>query len=183
MKTLKKTAALVMAFAMLLSLTSCGKVKEYDVDGITSVLEDKLGIEEDHIYISEIEGSGDIPGGTSISAQYEDARINVLIADDADKLKDLFEGYYDDLTGTLDDGDFDGSYKNALTDNFGYVVVKGEQAGSTLGSRFATGSIYAGLYYTGSMFVMIIPESLGDSDDGMTDNVGVVIDAFGFPNV
>lgn len=171
-----------MAGVMLFSLTACGKkVKEYDVDSATKLMVDKLKIDEDDIYASDFDDyKGDMKG-EGVTAKYEDARIMIMVFDDEDDAKDVFDEAYDQFDDTFDKNDtFKGDYVYAFEKDYGYIVIKGEAPGTDLfGDRFRTGSVYAGIYYSGSMVAYVMPEGMDVSED----DIGKVIETFKFPDV
>lgn len=183
MKRLKTVLTIGLVITMLFPVTSCGKrITEYSEDSIITILEDDLGIDEDEIYTYENhrEQNG-LPDAEIVTARYGDARINAMFIDDPDEAKQEFDNYYDEFTDSFDaNGQFDGNYVYENSDDYGYIVVNGTDIGTQVfGSRFATGEVYIGLYYTGSMLIAVTPEDM----DGDLDDVGEVIASLGFPNV
>jgi len=181
MKGFKSTVALITTIVMMFSLTACSKKpKEYDKDSITSLLKDELKIDEDEIYVYDSDGENGSPEGTSVTAKYDDARIIVLIYDDADEANEAFNEAYKEFQDQFNLNDrFKGDFLCNNSDDYGYIVINGNESGvNVFGDIFATGSLYGGLYYSGSMITMVRPEG-PDSFSGVNE----VIEALGYPNV
>ena len=182
MRKIRSFLSVLLTTAMLFSLTSCSrKLKEYDEETLTGILVNKLNIDEDDIYsVRNPEGQNDAPAGTVVTAVYNDARINVLFCDSADSAYDYFQREYDEFSDTFNqNGQFDGTLESECDKGNGYIIVNGEDIGSTLfGDRFATGSFHAGFYYTGSTIIVVLPEDFGNTDD-----VSTIISVLGYPDV
>ena len=178
---MKKIISAVLVLSMMLSLTACmgKKVKEYDADGVVKVLTDNLGIPAGEVHRSEVEAKGDNPPATSITSKYHGARITCMITS-ANYAKSVFDKNYGNFMNEFNsDNKFDGNCINGSDDNSGYIVIQGDHHGVSLfGDRYRTSKLYAAYYRAGSMVIMIVPE-----DGGMIQDVGEVIDEFGFPNV
>ena len=181
MKGTKKIIAFGMAIVLLLSFTACSKgMKAYDKDALISLLQDKLSISEGDILVTETDGSTGTPAATVITAKYNNARINVSICKDAKDAAAQFKKSYDEFQNNFNKSSrFKGKYISLNEPDSGYIVINGDSPEtSVFGDRFRTGSVYGGLYFTGSQIIIIIPEGMESSDD-----VGKIIDALGYPNV
>ena len=185
MKTIKRLTAVVMAGVMMLSLAACSApVKEYDEDSFTSVLKNDLKIDEDDINSAENhQKDTGYPDSTVVTAHYGKAVIMASFCKNADDAASAFGDAYDEFRDTFDTNNtFKGNSESVSSDGYGYIVVNGADSGTTVfGSLHRTGPIYAGIYYTGSMFVMIMPDGIQENG-GADDDVKALIDAFGFPN-
>ena len=182
MKRTGKLLALGMSLVMLFSLAGCKtKVKEYDKDSFVAVMTDKLGIPDSDIYSARNEGDNEHPAADVYTTVYKNARINAYFCDDAKAAKKEFDDMWSDFDASFNQHDqFNGNFIGSNTeDDFGYIVINGDNSEvSIFGSIFATGHMHAGLYYSGSMLVMIMPAQM----DGTTDEVTDVISALGFPD-
>ena len=178
---MRKVIALVMVLAMMMSVAACaGKtVKELDAQSAAAILTDKLGIPADEVKTSETEANGGVPAATTVTAKYNNIRINVMISN-TDYSKQLWDKTYNQFVDEFNKSNmFSGNYWSNSGDDNGYVVIKGEKTDTSIfGDRYRTSKIYAGYYYAGSMIVMILPEQPEVDED-----VGKVIDAFGFPGL
>lgn len=182
MKKGKTVIALSLVASMLFSLTACSSgVKEYNKDSLMDVLKSELKLDDDEIFVHESEDDATSRyEGTVVTARYEDARINAVFLNDAEDAADAFEEYYDDFDDNFNSHDqFNGDYAIHSADGSGYIVINGKDSEvHFFGDRYANGPLHAGLYYSGSMIVFILPEN----DDGMED-VGKIISALGFKDV
>lgn len=181
MKVLRKITAILMTSVMVFSFAGCGsKIKFYDEDVITKLFEDELDIEEDDIHVTEMEEGVNPADGLLITTKYNDIRINVVLFDDADDALDTFQDRYDMFNDTFDrQGIFEGNYDSDFEDNWGYIVVNGENTGSGIfGDILASGPIYAGIYYIDSMIIVVAPEPGSDIN---VDDMNKVLDALGYP--
>lgn len=173
--------SVIMTVVMLMSFTACSafKVKEYDKDSFTDVLTGSLGISQDDIATAENDGNNGYPKATVVTAATDGARVLAYFCDDAEDARSNFKKTYDSFKGSFNSDKFKGSSINMSTDSAGYIVLKGDNPGTSIfGDRYRTGSIYAGIYYSGSMIVTVMPDK-----DNADDGVKKVIDALGFPNV
>jgi len=182
MRETKKIIALAMSLVMLLSFAACSKssIKEYDKDSMVALLQDKLGISESDIHVSETDGTNGSPAATVITAKYNDIRINVAFCKNAEEAADHFKESYDAFQNSFNKtSQFSGSSINMKGIDCGYIVVKGDKPETGIfGDINRTGSVYGALYHTGSE-ILYVSSEMGK---GM-DDVGKVIDALGYPNV
>lgn len=181
MRKFRTVTALFMTAVMAFSFAGCGKkIKFYNQDVITKIFEDKLDIDEDEIYSTEME-KGQAPADCLyITTRYNDVRINVILFDEAEEALETFEQKYDVFNDTFDrQGIFEGNYDSEFEDNWGYIVVNGENTSSGIfGDIYATGSVYAGIYFVDSMIVTVMPEPGFDIN---ADDIDTVLDALGYP--
>ncbi len=172
MRNFKKAAALVMTTVMLLSVAACGKtnIKEYDQDSFIAVLEDDLGLsEDDYVVMPLTDGEGEaVDGENMVMATMDDALVTAFFYKDAEDAKESFEEYYDDYQ---DDDEFEGEAKGEDNGDNGYLVMKTETD---------LGELYAGIYYSGSMFIMVIS---GEDTVDAQEQVQKIIDALGYPGL
>lgn len=179
MKLSTRLTAFVLVFSMVFSLTSCtGSIKEYDKDSFVSALKEKLELGDEDIVISRNEGDiNNFPEADIVVTNYEDAAVLAYFCDDESGAKRVFDEYYSEFNDTFNQSNmFKGNYIAESDDNSGCIVINGDMSGVSLfGTRFAIGKLHGGVYYSGSMIVMVIPAS----EEGF-DSVGEVIKALGF---
>ena len=177
-KKIRSLLAIFIVSVMMFAAVSCEKIAEYDEDSVINVLEEKLDIPEEDIYVSEGEYSEF--SGTYITARYNDARVIAMIFEDEEAANETFSEAYSSFEEGFDpSGQFNGDYKCQSETDHGYIVVNGENIGRNIfGDRFMTGEIYAGFYYSGSTIIVIMPEGEEAAED-----VDAAIRAFGFPSL
>lgn len=183
MKIVRRTLSLVLASVMLFSLAGCKKkkegLKEYTLDEMQKVLVDKLGIDEEKIYIGRNNrNQNGLPDADTLDASYEGVHISVSICDEPQDGKAEFDKSYQQFEDDLNSGVLDKvskSYENK--DDCGYFVVKGTDIGSgVFGDLNRSGDVYGAYYCSGSMLLRII--NLNPED---ADNVEKVLKALDMP--
>lgn len=184
MDGIRKVTALTVSAVMLLTSSCAAKkeeelIKEYDEDTLVGFLEEELDIDEDDIYITDSEDAEiRVPDGVNITCPYGRARLNAFIFEDEDDARNVFEDYYDMFEDTFNVNDqFEGDYDEEFEDDYGYITLEGDNAGTTIfGDRYMYGGICGGIYYAGHMVILIYPEGPDARHD-----VEDLIDAFGYP--
>ncbi len=171
MKIVRRTLSLVLAFVMVLSLAGCKKkkegLKEYKLDEMQKVLEDKLGIDEEDIYLGRNDRTQNgYPDADTLDVSYEGVHISASFSDDPQEGKDVFDKSYQQFEKDLQSGMLDEaskSYENK--DDSGYYVIKGTDIGSgVFGDSHRSGDVYGAYYCSGSMSLRIINLEPEDAD-------------------
>lgn len=185
MKCFNKIISLIVSSTMILGLCACSDtadgVKEYDSESIIEVLTNDLGIRSElitHIDVEDI--PSDMPYTDYIVANYNDTMITVSFFEAKEDAKEIFDASYSEFEDSFNqNGLFDGDYITANENDYGYIVVDGENMGSDfLGDRYSAGEVSVAMYRSGAMVIAIQP-TLGSD----LENVDKVIDALGYPNV
>ena len=178
-KKIRSLLAIFIVSVMMFAAVSCEKIAEYDEDSVINVLEEKLDIPEEDIFVSEFEDPEF--SGTYITARYNDARVIAMIFEDEEAANEMFSEEYDFFLASFNPADqFNGDAKCQRESDHGFIVVNGENIGTNIfGDRFKTGEVFAGIYYSGSTVIVVMPEGAG----GVAEDVDAVIRAFGFPSL
>ena len=193
MKRFKNVVAVTLAFAMAFSLIGCGKAKDIDDEdekeeveeetsgnGMEDLIKDfpgtaseRLGISEDDINEYDpsemhnshaFEGSYYICGGSDLPA------IECAVYDDPDEARETFEEYYSNFNEQFNEDNFDGDYECFFEDDQGYIVIDGSNSGTHIfGDPFATGEVYAGVYFEDNTVIVIRPRN--DVDNSTVEDV------------
>jgi hypothetical protein len=154
----KKIIVLVLAFAMILSLTACTK-KPIDYKKFKDVMEDDFDFEVE-------KGATSDKIDKSYYATDEDMDFNATytLFEDTDDAEEEFEDYVDEIIDAVDDDDFDGKKpKMSGSGNYQKAVVKGEHDDY--------GDMYAVLIRSDNMLIMVGVNSLKDKDVKQVDKI------------
>ena len=159
MKRFKKTIALVMTAAMLLSIAGCHKkIKKVDEDDVIAALEDVLDLEEadDSVYKTDYyDIMEDFPGREICIRGYVDrnagidigAVITYIVYEDEDDSEKYFEDYYDAFTNNdMFEDKYSGYYNEG---EMGYIVIE-------------VGEFFNAAYYVDDMILEVSAHSEED---------------------
>ena len=193
MKRFKNVVAVTLAFAMAFSLIGCGKAKDIDDEdekeeveeetsgnGMEDLIKDfpgtaseRLGISEDDINEydpSEMHNDHAFEGAYYVCAGSDMPAIECAVYDDPDEARETFEEYYSNFNEQFNEDNFDGDYECFFEDDQGYIVIDGSNSGTRIfGDRFATGDVYAGVYFEDNTVIVIMPRN--DVDNSTVEDV------------
>ena len=171
MRNIRTTLLMLVVTAMMIAVSSCGsQLTEYDRSSLTDLLENELNIPGDQITLS----------GNDLSADYNDVMIRATFFDDAEDAHEYFGDLFYDFALKFNNKEmFRGEFKSDSSADSGYVVLRGEDSEAEIfGPEYRMGPVYAGLYYSGSMVMTIIP-----GNEEAFEDTAAVIDKLGYPNV
>jgi len=155
----KKIISAVLVAAMAISMVGCAKYKEIDYKTFEDALE-AVGIDDDEYYSQKNYGDYD----RYVVAYDGDVTYMYMLFDDEDDAQDYFEDFYDDFQDALEDHDFSGSSRRSSSRNSGFVLFDGE-----IDTRELDSDIYGGIFYRGSMVVVVMATSDKKSDKSDVD--------------
>ena len=193
MKRFKNVVAVTLAFAMAFSLIGCGKAKDIDDEdekeeveeetsgnGMEDLIKDfpgtaseRLGISEDDINEydpSEMHNDHAFEGAYYVCGGSDMPAIECAVYDDPDEARETFEEYYSNFNEQFNEDNFDGDYECFFEDDQGYIIIDGSNSGTRIfGDRFATGDVYAGVFYEDNTVIVIMPRN--DVDNSTVEDV------------
>ena len=120
MKIAQKIIVLVLAFAMILSLTACSK-KPIDYKEFKEVMEDKFDYE-----VEKGATSKDIDKKYYAVDEDGDFHVDYTLYEDADDAEDEVEDYVDEIEEAKEDEDFDGKITKSSSGKYQKIIVNGE---------------------------------------------------------
>jgi hypothetical protein len=158
LKITKKILVLVLAFAMILSMTACSK-KPIDYKKFKDVMEDKFDFE-----VEKGATSDEIDKSYYASDEDGDFTVSYTLYEDPDDAEDEFDEYIDDVEEWIDDDEIDGK-KPKVTGSGDYqkAVVKGDH------DDF--GDMYVVLIRSEGMLLMVGTNSKKDKDIQQVDKI------------
>jgi len=163
MKKAKSILVLVLAFAMILSVTACSK-KPIDEDEFEEIMEDKFDFE-----VEDGATSKDIDEARYAYDEDNDYYVNFTLYKDTDDAEDEVADYIDEIEEAKDDKDFDGKITKSGSGKYQKITVKGEHDD--------WGDMYVVIIRADNMVIMTGTDSVKDK---RVDQINKIVKGLGY---
>lgn len=163
MKKAKSILVLVLAFAMILSVTACSK-KPIDEDEFEEIMEDKFDFE-----VEDGATSKDIDEARYAYDEDNDYYANFTLYKDTDDAEDEVADYIDEIEEAKDDKDFEGKITKSGSGKYQKITVKGEHDD--------WGDMYVVIIRADNMVLMVGTDSVKDK---RVDQINKIVKGLGY---
>lgn len=160
---MRKLLVLVLAFAMILSVTACAK-KPIDYKEFRDVLEDDFDFE-----VEKGSASEDVDKSYYGYDEDGDYHAQYTLYEDVDDAEEEIEDFIELIEDALDDDEFDGKINKTKSGDYEKIVVNGEHDDE--------GDMYAVVIRSGAMVIMVGTDSTRDK---YVDKINDIVKALGY---
>lgn len=175
-KLTKGIVSVALAGSMMMSIAGCASFNLITHKEFKSALEDALKLDDEDY--TEYKNSTVNGNDTKheVYAVDDKCRYAFIEFDEVEDAVDYFEDIYDEFEDTVNDKDFDGTYKKMYSESgaTGYILVDGDSDNDD----FMDGKCYGGIFLKENTIVIVMANSNKSSD---MEDIDAMLSAIGYP--